>query len=275
MFEQVAFCSFEYLKLSEYPELKELWYNQIGNKTFSHLKILVVYKCDFLSDVLFPSNLLQLLQTLEELQVKECGSLKFVFSVKVMNDKEMHVKETSKLKKLHLSDLPNLKQIWNKEAQGIIRFGNLQVVDDVACQNLTHLFSVPQCQDLGHLEELKVEYFGVQEIVGIEEESEEIRIFDFPQMTALRLLCLTELKRFYPGRHTLKCPLLRKLDVYLCEALQIFAFDNLDSQHLDEVDMPTEQALFHIRKVHPLFSIYINHYIIIGFNNTNFNMLPL
>lgn len=162
-------------------------------------------------------------------------------------------------------DLSNLKQIWNEDSRRLtLSFKNLQVVKVAACQNLVHLFSVSLCKDLGQLEELEIESCGIEEIVAIEEGSQELR-FDLPQLTILRLVCLTKLKNFYPGRHTLECPSLKTLNVYLCEALQVFYFDNLKSQQIipsvDGVEMPTQQALFYVQKVYALFSIFLIIYL--------------
>ncbi|KEH40864.1 Rpp4C4, putative [Medicago truncatula] len=81
-FDKVAFGKFKYLALSDYPELKDVWYGQLHHNVFCNLKHLVVERCDFLSHILFPLNVMQLLQTLEELEVKDCDSLEAVFDVK-------------------------------------------------------------------------------------------------------------------------------------------------------------------------------------------------
>ncbi|XP_028789177.1 uncharacterized protein LOC114745192 [Neltuma alba] len=85
--DKVAFSSFNLLEFSVYPELKELWYGQDGPNIFCNLKHLVVRKCTFLSNVIFSSNLLRLLYTLEELEVSECDSLEVVFDVKALDEK--------------------------------------------------------------------------------------------------------------------------------------------------------------------------------------------
>jgi len=251
-YEQVAFRSFKNLKLSEYPELKELWYANIGVRLFCNLRCLAVHKCKFLSNFLFSTNLLQELHALEELEVSDCDSLEAVFDMKVTDDKQVNGKETSQLKKLSLSSLPNLKHIWNMDPRGILCFRNLQDVKVIKCQNLMHLFSVSLCQDLGQLEVLTVESCGVKEIVAIEEGLDELK-FEFPQLNILSLIKLIQLRSFYPGRHTLECPSLKTFNVFLCEALQIFSFDHLDNSQqklgVDEVDMPIQQSLFYVDKV--------------------------
>ncbi|KAK2387459.1 hypothetical protein QL285_061248 [Trifolium repens] len=80
--DKVAFRKFNCLALSEYPELKALWYGQLNHNVFCNLKSLVVQKCEFLSHVLLPSNVMQALHGLEELEVRDCDSLEAVFVVK-------------------------------------------------------------------------------------------------------------------------------------------------------------------------------------------------
>ncbi|KAI9080107.1 hypothetical protein K1719_037923 [Acacia pycnantha] len=246
----VMFSSFNHLEFSEYPELKEIWYSQVGQKIFCNLKHLAVRKCTFLSNTLFSSILLQLLYTLEELEVAECDLLEAVFDVKALNDTTMESKGVSGLKKLTLSGLPNLKHIWNKEAEEIISFGNLQILKVDECPNLKYVFSSSLCQDLRQIEELNIESCGVEQIVASEEGLEELK-FHFPLLRSLCLIKLTHLNDFYPKRYTLECPSLKALNISQCESLQIFAFGHLDSYQLNEVcgDLLIQQALFHIEKV--------------------------
>ncbi|MCH83451.1 rpp4C4, partial [Trifolium medium] len=77
----------------------------------------------------------------------------------------------------------------------------------------------------------------------------------FPQMIELSLNGLTNLKSFYPGKHTLECPSLQILSVYQCEALRMFSFNHLVFSELDQVDeihdMAFQIALFSFEKVSP------------------------
>ncbi|KAI4353030.1 hypothetical protein L6164_002008 [Bauhinia variegata] len=253
--EKVAFHGFKLLELSEYPELKELWYDgpysHGGHHIFANLKSLWVKKCDFLSDVLFPSNLLQVLCNLEELEVTDCASLEALIDVKGVNGKEMQMKEISQLKKLKLSGLPNLKHIWKKETHRVISFRNLLTVNVVDCENLESVFPVSLSKDLVQLQEVDIKSSGLVEIFSTEDGLEECR-FDFPQFTKLRLWDLTKLKCFYPGRHILDCPSLKNLNIYHCGTLQTFSFDHSVFQQangMSEDEFP--QALFPLEKVCP------------------------
>ncbi|XP_054780478.1 uncharacterized protein LOC129288118 [Prosopis cineraria] len=201
---------------------------------------------------LFSSNLLRLVQSLEELEVSDCGSLEVVFDVKIMDDREMQGRKTSQLKRLALSRLPNLKHIWNRDLPEILSFKNLQVTKITQCQSLKHLFSVSLCQDLQQLQDLVIMSCGIEEIVAVEGEGLEELKFYFPRLTIFRLHFLMRFKRFYPGRHYLECPSLKTLDVFGCEGLEIFSFTHLDSRQtlmVGEDDMPIQQALFSLEKV--------------------------
>ncbi|XP_039686071.1 uncharacterized protein [Medicago truncatula] len=256
MFEnKVAFGKLKYLALSDYPELKDVWYGQLHCNVFCSLKHLVVERCDFLSHVLFSSNVMQLLQTLEELEVKDCDSLEAVFDVKGMKSQEILIKESTQLKRLSLSTLPKLKHIWNEDPHEIISFVNLHKVDVSLCQSLLYVFPYSLCPDLGHLEMLEISSCGVKEIVAMEETvSMEIQ-FNFPQLKIMTLRHLSNLKSFYQGKHTLDCPLLKTFNVYRCEALRMFSFNNSDLQQPYSVDqnqgMLFQQPLFCIEKLSP------------------------
>ncbi|CAJ2673481.1 unnamed protein product [Trifolium pratense] len=248
MFEdKVAFGKFEYLALSDYPEMKDLWYGQVDQNLFCNLKHLVVNKCDFLSHVLFPSNVMQVLYGLEELEVTDCDSLEAVFDVKGMKSKDTLIKQSTQLKTLTLSNLPKLKHIWNDNPHEIICFGNLCTVNVSMCQILFYIFSSSQCQDLEHLEMLNIESCGVEQIVGMEEEiSMEIN-FNFPHLNELVLYRLTNLKSFYQGKYSLECPSLKVLNVYRCEALRMFSFIHKQPNLMDiSHDILSQQALFSI-----------------------------
>ncbi|XP_058724247.1 uncharacterized protein LOC131595793 [Vicia villosa] len=248
MFEdKVAFSKFKYLALSDHPELKDLWYGQVDHQNvFGNLKHLVVQRCDFLSHVLFPSNVVHVLHGLEKLEVNDCDSLEVIFDVKGMKSNELIlIKQYSQLKTLTLSCLPNLKHIWNEDPHEIMNFGNLCSVVISSCQRLLYIFSLLLCQDLGNLEMLKIRSCGVEDIVAMKEGSMEIS-FNFPQLNTLALHCLSNLKSFYQGKHTLECPSLKTLNVYRCETLRMFSFNNLDLQQPDE---NSQQAIFSMEKL--------------------------
>ncbi|XP_045824892.1 uncharacterized protein LOC123917265 [Trifolium pratense] len=250
---KVAFRKFKCLALSDYPELKDLWYGQLNHNVFCNLKSLEVQKCDFLSHILLPSNIIQALHGLEDLKVTDCDSLEAVFDVKGMKSREILIKQSTQLKSLTLFSLPKLKQIWNEDPHEIISFGNLCKVDVTMCQSLLYIFPLSLCQDLGYLEMLKIDSCGVEEIVEMEEGSMEIN-FNFPQLNTLALGFLTNLKNFYRGKHALACPSLKIFNVYCCETFKMFSFNHLDFLQPNAAGgnpIIPQQALFSIEKLSP------------------------
>ncbi|XLR11206.1 hypothetical protein S83_039144 [Arachis hypogaea] len=251
--DKVSFCRFRHLTLSDYPELRDFWYDKEYHNLFGNLKSLVVQKCEFLSDVLFTSNTLQVLHELEELEVRNCDSLVTLFDVKGMKSNGAMVKQASKLKKLSLSSLLKLRHIWNADPCEIVSFENLCTVDVVKCKSLLYLFPLSVCLDLPYIEKLNIKSCGVKEIVSMEKESTEIN-FSFPHLSFLRFIRLKKLKSFYLGRFTLECPSLKTLNVYRCEALQMFTFNHSSLQQHHQIEEindspPIPQALFSIEKL--------------------------
>ncbi|XP_061339577.1 uncharacterized protein LOC133286205 [Gastrolobium bilobum] len=255
MFEdKVAFCSFMHLNLSEYPELKELWYGHPQCNVFSSLTSLVVHKCDFLLDVLFQPNLLNVLSNLEELDVKDCSSLEAVFDVKAEFATEILVKNSTLLKKLTLSNLPKLKHVWKEDPHGTVSFQNLCEVSIIECKILTSLFPLSIARDIKNLQDLQVTDCGVEEIIGKEEGDEEIIKFEFPHLTSLQLKHLPKLKAFFSGIHSLQCKSLKIIKVFTCPKLELFKTQPMGYPERttdDKLCLSTYQPLFTIEEVLP------------------------
>jgi hypothetical protein len=247
----VGFGSFEHLRLAEYPELKELWYGQLKHNTLRSLKYLVVHKCHFLSDVLFQPNLLEVLMNLEELDVRDCKSLKAVFDLKGEFTEEIAVQNSTQLKKLKLSNLPKLKHVWKEDPNYTMRFQNLNDVYVVECKNLISLFPLSVASNMMQLQSLRVSKCGIEEIVAKEEGTNEMVKFVFPQLTSITLEDLTKLKAFFVGVHSLQCKSLNKIKLFECPKL-------------DELNISTSQPLFVIEEVrivsNIIFFLYMHNF---------------
>ncbi|XP_061366129.1 uncharacterized protein LOC133309383, partial [Gastrolobium bilobum] len=254
MFEdKVAFCSFKHLKLSEYPELKELWYGHLHSNVFSKLTHLVVHKCDFLSEVLFQLNLLEVLMNLKELDVRECDSLEAVFDVKGKSGTDVRVKNSSQLKKVTLSNLSNLKHVWKEEdSHGTLSFQNLCEVSVIKCEILTSLFPLSIARDMINLQYLEVQVCGVEEIVAKEGGTEEIINFEFPHLKSHYLTHLPNLKAFFNGIHSLQCKSLKRINVFNCQKLELFKTQPMTMSY-EERD--GDDKLIHVSSIQPLFTI--------------------
>lgn len=248
----MAFGSFKHLKLSEYPELKELWYGQPQHNIFRSLKSLVVHKCDFLSDVLFQPNLLEVLTSMEELEIRDCASLEVVFDLKGKFGAEILVKNCTQLKKLTLSDLPKLKHVWNEDPHNTLRFQNLCEVFVQECKSLTSIFPLSIARDVVQLKTLKVYSCGIEEIVAKEGGTEEIVKFVFPHLMSLDLKFLPKLKVFFSGTHSLQCESLKSINVFSCQKLKLFQTQPMRNQERagnDKLNISMRQSLFSIEEV--------------------------
>ncbi|RHN79198.1 putative P-loop containing nucleoside triphosphate hydrolase, leucine-rich repeat domain, L [Medicago truncatula] len=252
MFEnKVGFGGFKHLKLSEYPELKELWYGRHEHNTFRSLKYLVVHKCDFLSDVLFHQNLLEVLMNLEELDVEDCNSLEAVFDLKGEFAEEIVVQNSTQLKKLKLSNLPKLKHVWKKDPHYTMKFENLSDVSVVGCNSLISLFPLSVARDMMQLQSLQVSQCGILEIVAKEEGTYEMVKFVFPHLTSINLEYLTKLKAFFVGVHSLQCKSLKTIMLFTCPTIELFKAEPLRHQESSKNDVlySTYQPLFVIEEV--------------------------
>ena len=105
---------------------------------------------------------------------------------------------------------------------------------------------------LMQLEDLRIDNCGVEEIVLREEIAEAAARFVFPKVTLLVLRKLPKLKWFYRGVHTSEWPLLKKLNVYGCDQIEIFTSKKLNFQEIVEqsqLEISIQQPLFLVEEV--------------------------
>ena len=110
--------------------------------------------------------------------------------------------------------------------------------------------SVARC--LQQLEDLRIGESGIEEIIEQEEVAKEDARFVFPKLTVLMLRQLPNLKWFYRGVHTSEWPLLKYLEVYESNEIQIFASKNYRIQEQDEqsqLETSIQQPLFLVEEV--------------------------
>ncbi|KAH1240874.1 putative disease resistance protein [Glycine max] len=125
------------LSLRDSP-LQVIWLDsrRIPKSGFSKLKSLTVDGCQFLTDVVIPFYLLPFLTNLQELQVRNCRSVKSIFDI--TQEREMTTMGLGaaafprplpfSLKKLTLERLPKLENVWNEDPHGILTMQLLQHV---------------------------------------------------------------------------------------------------------------------------------------------------
>ena len=96
------------------------------------------------------------------------------------------------------------------------------------------IFPVSVAKSLQQIESLTIHDCGLEEIVSLEGVETTIK-FAFPRITSLDLESLPELKYFYPGKHTLEWPLLKRLRIMNCDKVKINASNELSFQERDEL----------------------------------------
>ncbi|KAF2294530.1 hypothetical protein GH714_012276 [Hevea brasiliensis] len=194
----------------------------------------------------FPSNVLERFQRLEELNVRNCNSLQEIYQLEGSN-----VIEAFELRKLSIQSLPSLKHVWRKDPQGVFTFQNLKSVEVSNCDVLKNLFPASIAESLLQLENLTIIKCGVEEIVAKPEDVEPAPYycFKFPQLTSLKLIELSELRSFYPGTHISEWQKLKCLEVRNCRKVRKFGLEEVheEGQH----SIPIQQPLLLLEKMFP------------------------
>ncbi|KAJ6359720.1 hypothetical protein OIU77_003847 [Salix suchowensis] len=252
--EKVAFSNIEKLHIVGMDNLNMIWHTEFHSDSFCKLKVLKVKQGNKLLNI-FPPNMLRRFQNLEHLEVDYCASLEEVFDLRsLMSEKESHVVTAFKLKNMYVWNLQKLKKVWNTNPHGILSFQNLHLVNAWKCPSLKSLFPTSVAIGLPQLEELKLHNCGVEEIVAEEERLGGAPKFVFPKTSSFILWDLPKLKSFYPGRHTSEWPVLKKIDVYLCDEVLVFDPERQSTQGActqDQLGIQVQQPLFSFEKVIP------------------------
>ncbi|KAF2294471.1 hypothetical protein GH714_011694 [Hevea brasiliensis] len=218
----VTFSNLEKLSLYEIYEMKSIWHTQLAANSFCKLKSLGIYDCSKLMTV-FPSNVLERFQRLEELNVRNCNSLQEIYQLEGFN-------------------------VRRKDPQGVFTFQNLKSVEVSNCDVLKNLFPASVAEGLLQLEKLSIIECGVEEIVAKPEDVEPAPYycFKFPQLTSLKLIELSELRSFYPGTHISEWQKLKCLEVRNCRKVRKFGLEEVheEGQH----SIPIQQPLLSLEK---------------------------
>ena len=199
---------------------------------------------------IFESNMLKRFQSLERLDVYDCGSLQVVFEIQRHDVIDIHAVTVIPLKKLYLRHLPKMKQIWNKDPHGIFSFQNLQIISVWKCESLNILFPTSVARFLIQLEDLQVVECGLEEIVALEDGAEAAARLVFPKVNLLMLKNLPKLKWFSRGLRTSEWPLLKVLEVINCDQTEI-----ISSKILKIHETVEQSQLETFSSKHPLFLV--------------------
>ncbi|KAK2368451.1 putative disease resistance protein [Trifolium repens] len=246
--DKVIFPNLETLEISHMEHLKSVWHDQLAPISFCKLKQLKIKFCNKLSNV-FPSFVLDKLQNLETVTVTDCPALEVVFEMQGLKaDDGQQIRLEMQLRTLTLKHLPILKHIWSGNHNESFKFQNLRLLEVTKCKSLNHVFPLSVVKKLQHLQGLYIEQCGVESIVAQNEVFDRVPVLNFPELTSLSFRDLTQLRSFYHGIHTLDCPLLKHVDVFHCDKLELFKLKSL--HYRDNVPDDT-LPLLSIEKVVP------------------------
>ncbi|KAF8019954.1 hypothetical protein BT93_G0596 [Corymbia citriodora subsp. variegata] len=234
MFEEMAtFAGTKFMRLSEFPELIGKWHSELNPITSSwQLKSLVVDKCPSFINAI-PSNLMLVLEKLTMLQVRDCELLEEIFDLKGLEAVDF-TQALPQLQDLCLVNLPKLRQLWNRDLQGMMCFNSLQHLGLYKCSNLRHAFVSSMAQCLPNLWKIEIKECNQMEGVIADEERQGSSIGEitFPNLGQINLECLPNLTSFLSWKyHMLECPVLSMLSIAHCPKMI-----SLTGQSLMEID---------------------------------------
>ncbi|KAF8019368.1 hypothetical protein BT93_G0134 [Corymbia citriodora subsp. variegata] len=209
--EKVIFRNIRKLKI-EGAKCKELWSNKISNGSFCKLEYLRLEHCDNLLCIA-PSNMWKKLQLcLDFLEVRSCRLIEIIYESDGTDTK------SGKLRRLILSDLENLRHIWQSDGLPNVPFPNLRYVEAVRCSRLEMLFTTFTAKFLGQIKELVLESCENIKLIAGHKEYEEAtgRTITFSELTALRLF---NLPKFRSISAEFEFPSLEVLSINSCGTL--------------------------------------------------------
>ncbi|TXG66105.1 hypothetical protein EZV62_007380 [Acer yangbiense] len=245
---KVVFPSLETIEISDMNGLEMIWQNQVVEDSFRSLKFVKVFECNKLLTI-FKFNMLERCTRLESLLVHRCNSLKEIFDLQEVNlEMWSHSTVSSQLRELYLEDLQQMRHIWNKDPQRKLSFQKLNRVRIENCCSLENIFPASIGRNLSQLEQLHIYRCGEMEKIIAEEEGADLEVvtrFDFPRLTSLEFRRLSQLRYFYPGRHTAEWPELNKLSICYCLELGLLASEENNEGQLNIL---VQQPLFYVEK---------------------------
>ncbi|CAL5398266.1 unnamed protein product [Camellia sinensis] len=220
-YNKVKLTSLEKLSVTAMDNLIEIWPDELQAK----LREIRVQLCHGFLNILFPSNLIKGMQSLELLEVKQCRSVKVLFDLEGLITREGHPDTLlHSLTNINLRHLPKLTHVWKDNLLGIQGLQNLTSLLIKGCGSLRYIFSVSLAKLLGKLQEIEVIECGVMEAI-IDEEPEvgydvTTNICIFPQLRSLKLCDLPNLRSLCLQASTFEGTLLKIVKVINCPNLK-------------------------------------------------------
>ena len=146
--------------------------------------------------------LMQGLLNLEILEIKNCGGLLEVFKLEGLLTREGEQQNLlhPRLKKIFLHDLLELRCIWKGPTQ-YLNLDNLEELEVLGCNKLTHLFTPILARSLQNLERLRIEGCDEVEYLIAKEEEDQIlseKPLYFPKLKIVSVKGCNKLKYLFP-----------------------------------------------------------------------------
>ncbi|XP_048135743.1 uncharacterized protein LOC115732916 [Rhodamnia argentea] len=224
----------KFVRLFEFPELVGKWHNEHNPVNSSwQLETLVVDKCPSFINAM-PSKLMLVLEKMTILQVRDCESLEEIFNLQGLEAVES-TRVLPRLENLNFLNLPKLRQLWNKDLQGTMRFNALSSLTLYKCSNLRHAFTPSMAWCLANLEYMEIKECDQMEGVIEEKEGQgsAMEKIMFPRLGQMILKWLPNLTSFLSGKnHALDCPKLYYLRIAHCPKMRSLMWQSsMDIDH--------------------------------------------
>ncbi|XP_048135742.1 uncharacterized protein LOC115726779 [Rhodamnia argentea] len=235
MFKEMAtVAKAEFVRLFEFPDLVGKWDNEHNPVNSSwQLETPVVDKCpSFINAV--PSKLMLVLEEMTSLHVRDCKSLEQIFDLQGLEAMES-TRVLPRLKNLNFINLPKLRQLWNKDLQGTMRFDALFSLTLYKCSNLRHAFTPSMAWCLANLYHMEIKECDRMEGVIEEEEGRgsTVEKISFPRLGRMTPKWLPNLTSFLLGKnHVLDCPKIEYPRIAHCSKMRSLTWQSsLDIDH--------------------------------------------
>ncbi|OMO62370.1 Ribosomal protein S7e [Corchorus capsularis] len=251
--EKVAFPQLEQLRIFSMENCRKIWQEQPTSDSFCKLNLLWISSCERLLNV-FPYNMSERLQNLEELRIKGCDSLEELFEPQVLNANKFHqvtatesiVEEASvnfvfhklnfldlhtlpKFKSfysgIHTTEWPSLKKMWVSRCDKMKIFAS-ESLSIRESTNEQPLFRVNEVT-FPNLEELKLEQNEIMnEIWRGQLRPDKF----FCKLKVLELICFTDKLAMFPHCFIQSLPELQKLVISKASVSQVFHLEGYDGE---------------------------------------------
>ncbi|CAL5423718.1 unnamed protein product [Camellia sinensis] len=213
----VELITLEHLSIVGMDNVIVIWPRELQPK----VREMIIMRCRKLSNILFPSNVIKGMQSLERLKVAWCQSVEVAFDLEGIIVREGYPDILlPSLTKLVLLYLPKLTHVWKNNLLRIPSFQNLTSLTVVGCSSLRYIFSSSQPKLLVKLREIAVAECSVLEAIVNEEPKvdDEVatNIIMFPQLNSLKLYHLPSLKSLCPQAYTFKGSFIEEIKVINC-----------------------------------------------------------